>query len=104
MLPFVGLAAKGEAVDSVLWWELSLQGEPITGSTQLPGVILHWWSMQEEGGEGEVGEWAGPVKGNSVTSSLLQNKSDANVIEKNHLLQMKYSINILTVYKFHEEN
>ena len=38
--------------------------------------------MQEEGGEGAVGECAGPVKGNSVTSSLLQNKSDANVIEK----------------------
>ena len=51
-----------------------------------------------------MGEWAGPVKGNSVTSSLLQNKSDAKVIEKNNLLQMKYSIYILTVHKFHEEN
>ena len=25
------------------------------------------------GGEGEVGECAGPVKGNSITSSLIQN-------------------------------
>ena len=38
--------------------------------------------MQEEGTEGEVGECAGPVKVNSVTSSLLQNYSDAKVIEK----------------------
>ena len=32
------------------------------------------------GGEGGVGEWAGPVKGNSVTSSLLQNNSEASVL------------------------
>ena len=38
--------------------------------------------MQEEGTEGEVGKCAGPVKVNSVTSSLLQNYSDAKVIEK----------------------
>ena len=38
--------------------------------------------MQEEGGEGEVGECAGTVKDNSVASSLLQNQSDAIVKEK----------------------
>ena len=27
-----------------------------------------------------MGEWAGPVKGNSVTSSLLQNISEASVL------------------------
>ena len=43
--------------------------------------------MQEEGTEGKVGECAGPVKGNSVTSSLLQNHSDAKVIEKIIFLQ-----------------
>ena len=60
--------------------------------------------MQEEGGEGGVGEWAGPVKGNSVTSSLLQNKKRSECYRNYTLLQMEYSINILTAYKFHNEN
>ena len=37
--------------------------------------------MQEEGGRVGVGECAGSVQDNPKASSLLQNKSDAKVIE-----------------------
>ena len=37
--------------------------------------------MQEEGGRVGVGECAGSVQDNPIASSLLQNKSDAKVIE-----------------------
>ena len=60
--------------------------------------------MQEEGTEGEVGKCAGPVKVNSVTSSLLQNYSDAKVIEKIiFFAKMEFNILFLTVHKFLRE-
>ena len=54
--------------------------------------------MQEEGTEGEVGECAGPVKVNSVTSSLLQNYSDAKVIEKIIFFVAKMEFNIYIIF------
>ena len=42
------------------------------------------------GGEGGEGGGAGPVRGNSVTSSLLQNKKRSECYRKNTLLQLKY--------------
>ena len=46
-----------------------------TGSTLLPGLILRWKSNAGGGGS----EGAGPGMGNSVKSSLVQNKIDAIV-------------------------
>ena len=57
--------------------------------------------MQEGGGGGGEGGGAGPVRGNSVTSSLLQNKKRSECYRKNTLLQLKYIINILTAHNFH---
>ena len=50
--------------------------------------------MQEEGGRVRVGECAGSVQDNPIASSLLQNKSDAIVIEKIIYCKMKYNIYI----------
>ena len=46
----------------------------VTGSTELPGVIRRWCSMQAKGGRGgRRVSVRGPVWGNSVASSLIQN-------------------------------
>ena len=45
--------------------------------------------MQVRGGEGGEDGGAGPVRGNSVTSSLLQNKKRSECYRKNTLLQLK---------------
>ena len=51
-----------------------------------------------------MGECAGTVKGNSVTSSLVQNYSDAIVkFRKINLLQKIEPICILTAHKFLKE-
>ena len=74
MLPFVGPAAEGEAVGSALRWELSLQGEPFYRFHSTPRCDPPLVKHAGEGGErGEMGECAGPVWGNSVASSLIQN-------------------------------